>query len=312
MGTSTATYVPFFNLDTVPEKDRDRVAALIPDPRIAEGYVHRNIFGELDFDFFAGAMEVQKNVILTGPTGSAKTTVFRAFAAFYRLPFYRVQCSAAMDPAMVFGRTRIAHVDGLAVDEWSDGLLSLVVRYGGVVVFDEINMANARITAAYHGLLDVNRTLDLTEAGETIRAGHGGHEHTIDSDGVIECTGEVQPVFLAATQNPSREYEGTVRLGQAMFNRFAVPLDWDYDPAVEAELVVSQKLRNLSRNIRTHAEIRTPCSTNMLQEFEEHAAMWGMEAAIGLFVNHFTPDERGIVSRVLEAETDAIYNELAA
>jgi hypothetical protein len=40
-----------FDLSTVPEHHRDMVEALIPDERIADGYVHRDaLSGVYDFD----------------------------------------------------------------------------------------------------------------------------------------------------------------------------------------------------------------------------------------------------------------------
>ena len=65
----TAVYVPSFDLNTVPVKDRYRVAALIPDPALADGYVHREVFGVDDFAFFAKAMQERENVILIGSYG---------------------------------------------------------------------------------------------------------------------------------------------------------------------------------------------------------------------------------------------------
>ena len=201
-----------------------------------------------------------------------------------------------MDMGTVLGRTTIAP-DG-SVD-WVDGELTLVVRYGGVVLIDEVNMAPPRITAAFHQLLAVTRRMSVPEAGESIQAGCGGD-------------GEPQPVLLAATMNPERDYAGTVRLNHALRNRFAMPLDWDYDRGVESQLVTSGRLLDLAENIRSLAEIRTPLSTNALMEFERHVDRVGMEFAATLLVNRFAPEERAPIARALEAESEAIADELAA
>ena len=114
-----------FDLSTVPADDRERVASLIPDPRIAAGYVHRFIDGFEDFDLLDGAIEDSENVLLRGPTGSSKTTFFRAYAADRGLPFYVVECNGAMDPGVVVGRTTFDEGS-----KWVDGDFTLVVRYG--------------------------------------------------------------------------------------------------------------------------------------------------------------------------------------
>jgi MoxR-like ATPase len=283
---------PSFDLDTVPEKDRARVAALIPDPRIAAGYVHRQVNGWDDFDLLDGLCEEMENIILAGPTGSSKTTLFRSYAAARGLPFVVVECNAAMDPGTIIGRTTIGP-DGAV--EWVDGDMTLVIRYGGVVLIDEINMAHPRVTAAWHGVLSVMRAMSLPENGEVIRAGRGG-------------TGERQPVLIGAAYNP--HYQGTVRLNEALGNRYPAPFKWDYDREVESQLVKSPRLLDMAGTIRNLAEIRSPVSTNMLQEFVRHANKFDMAMAEYWFVNHFSDAEQGPVSRALEANSAAIAREL--
>lgn len=284
---------PTFDIDTVPEHDRERVASLIPDSRIADAYVHRTVDGGVeDFECFDDAVEDQENVLLAGPTGSSKTTVFRAYAAKHGLPFTVVECNASMDVGTVLGRTAIGP-DGTV--SFIDGDFTLVVRYGGVSLIDEINMAHPRITAAFHQLLAVTRRMSIPEAGETIIAGRGGD-------------GAPQPTLFGAAYNP--RYQGTVRLSEALANRFAVPLDWGYDRGVEEQLMASGRLLDFADNVRSLAEIRTPLSTNALMEFERHAQRRGMSYASRLLVNRFADDERAAVSRALEANSDAIAAEI--
>lgn len=286
------TTVPTFDLDSVPADVRDRVESLIPDERLADAYVHRNVEGILDFDIFDAAVEERENVILRGPTGSSKTTVFRAWCAARRFPAAIVECNAAMDPGTVLGRTSLSP-DGTV--EFIDGDMLLVARYGGGILWDEVNMAHPRITAAYHQLLAVTRRMSVPEAGETIVAGRGG-------------IGEPQSTLFMGAYND--RYQGTVRLNEALANRFSIPLDWDYEREVEAKLVDSERLLDLAYNMRSLAEIRTPVSTNSLMEFERHANRFGMPMAQRLFTNRFAPEERGPVSRALEANSAAIATDL--
>jgi len=281
-----------FDLSTVPEHDRARVAALIPDPRLAEAYVHRSIKGFEDFDILDVAVEEAENVMLAGPTGSAKTTMFRAYAASRGLPIYIVDSNGAMDPGVILGKVG-PRPDGTI--GWIDGDMTLVIRYGGLVVIDEINLAHPRIQAAWHQLLSVARRMSIPEAGETIIAGRGG-------------TGAPQPVLFGSAYNP--RYQGTVRLNEAMRNRFAAPIRWGYDREVEEQLVTSTRLLDTAANIRSLAEIRSPLSTNMLMELERHASRFNMALAIELLVNHFEDDEVGPVTRALEAQAAAIATEL--
>jgi MoxR-like ATPase len=280
-----------FDLDTVPADVRDRVESLIPPAALADAYVHRTIDGYEDFDLFDVAMEERENILLAGPTGSSKTTVFRAYAAARGLPFALVECNASMDIGTIVGRTTLDE-DGVS---FIDGDLTLIVRYGGVALVDEISLAHPRITAGFHGLLAVTRAMSVPENNETIKAGRGG-------------LGDPQLCLFGAAHNP--KYQGTVRLNEALSNRFAMQLDWDYDRAVEEALCDSGRLLDLAYNMRSLAEIRTPVSTNALMEFERHATRFGMPLASTLFVNRFAPEERGPVSRALEASADAIADEL--
>lgn len=294
----TKAPIPTFDLSTVPERDRGRVTAMIPDPRLAEQYIHRRVFGIYDFDLLDMAVHRRRNVMLFGPTGSAKTTFFRAYAAERRMPIAIIECNAAMDPNTVAGRTM---PDEHGDIRFIDGDPTLVVRYGGVLLIDEINMLHARLTASYHQLLAVTRKLSVPEAGETIAGGMGG-------------LGDPQPLLLGAALNagPGVRYEGAGRPNQALNNRFAEPIWWNYDRDIENQLVDSPTLVDQAWMMRGLGEIRTPVSTNMLQEFQEHFNDWGIEAAVGFFVNHFQPEEWGPVQRAFEANSAAIVKELSS
>lgn len=295
---TTAIIQPTFDLETVPERDRLRVAQLIPNPQLAQEYVHRHLEqlgGLYDFDVLDKAVERRSNVLLEGPTGTAKTTFFRAYAAARGLPFALVECNAAMDPGTILGRTM---PDEHGLIRFIDGDWTLIVRYGGVGLVDEINLLHPRLTASFHQVLAVTRRMSVVEAGETIIAGAGG-------------VGEPQPVLFGACLNP-RNYEGTMRLNQALRNRFSKPIDWGYSREVEEQLVDSPTLLDLAGTMRNLGEIRTPVSTNMLQEFQQHFDDFGIDAAIGFFVCHFPAEERAPVERAFEASSAAISEELSS
>lgn len=286
---------PTFDLSTVPDHHRDMVEALIPDARIADGYVHRDALpGVPDFDLLDTACNMQENVLLEGPSGSAKTTFFRAWCAARRMPFALVECSANMDPKSVLGRRDIDPVTQLPI--WLDAPFMLVVRYGGVALIDEVNLAHQRVTAAWHGITSVMRRIDLQENGEIVRAGHGG-------------LGEPQPVLIGTAMNPT-SYIGTTRINQAFRNRFAQPVKWDYDREVEEQLVRSSSLLDMCWMVRSLAEVQSPVTTNMMIEFERHVEVYNFDAAVQLFVNHFGDDEVGAVERAFEANSERIYNEV--
>jgi len=283
--------VPTFDLATVPETDRARVASMIPNPAVADAYVHRHIEGVYDFDILDGAVEDVENVLLSGPTGSAKSTFFRAYAAYRQLPYTVIESNASMDLSTVLGRINPQTF------EWIDGEFTLIVRYGGVGVVEEINMTHPRIGAGYHQLLAVSRRMSLPENNETIVAGRGG-------------LGEAQPVLLGANMNP--KYEGTVRMNPALLNRFSLKMNWGYLREVEDQLCKSQRLITMAEGIRTLTEIRTPTPTNALQEFERHYVRHGWAFAARVFASRYDDAEAAPIMRALEANSAAIQSELEA
>jgi MoxR-like ATPase len=264
---------------------------MIPDPVLAKRYVHRDIEGILDFDYLDAAIEDLENVLLVGPTGSAKSTLFRAYSAARGLPLAIIEANASMDLSSTLGRL---DPKGL---HWVDGEFTLVVRYGGAAVIEEINMVNPRISAGFHQLLAVTRRMSLPENTETIKGGAGG-------------LGRPQPLLLAANMNPSRVYEGTVRMNQALLNRFGQPHEWPYLHEVEMKLLKSERLLDMAEGIRSLAEIQTPVSSNALMELEHHTWRFGWNPAARLFANRFAEAERSPIMRALEANSTAIVAEL--
>ena len=242
------------------------------------------------------AVNMRENVLLVGPTGSSKTTMFRAYAAARRLPLAIVECSANMDPKSTLGRRDIDKATGLPI--WLDAPLMFVVRYGGVILFDEVNRAHSRVTAAFHGVTSVMRRIDLQENGEVVRAGHGG-------------LGEPQPVLIGAAINPIT-YAGTTRMDPAFKNRFPLPVKWPYKREVEEQMVRSTTLLDMADMIRSLADVQSAVSTNMLIEFERHVHAFGFEAAAELFCNHFDDEEVSPVERALDANSQLIYDEVMA
>lgn len=290
-----------FDLDTVPPEYRDQVQDLIPPAALAgpKGYVHRTCkhpvyapSGMFDFELFDRAMLAGDNILLTGPTGAAKTTALRAMSAAIQAPFYRMECSASMDPVSEIGRT----VGRSGETRFIPGKAVLVVAFGGILVLDEINMLHPRLTSSYHALYDGYRRLNVVEAGWNVRAGREG-------------LGQPQPVLLAATQNTA-DYRGVIALGQAMRNRFPVSMPWGYDPDVEAQLTMSARLRRFADQVRNDPAVRSPMSTNMLQEFERSTRNYSFEMARWFLVEHFDEDEQGPVARAFEAHSAQIAAEL--
>lgn len=264
---------------TTPRRQGVDLDSLIPGPSVAAGYVGRTIAGFREFDTYEAAMASGHNVLLEGDTGTGKTYSVRAFAATKGLPFYTVMMNGSLDMGVLLGAYSPTE-DGKL--EWVDGVITSMVREGrGVVLFDEINMAIERNIARFYDLFDARREIVLYEHhGEVLRVAPG-------SD-----------FLVVAAYNPG--YLGTRPLSQALPNRFAFKMEFDYDETIEAQLVVSSTLLEIAHKLRgMKREIKTPVSTNMLVEFCEIALAFSVDYAIANWCQAFPKHERQSVAQVM-------------
>lgn len=283
-----------FDIESVPADDRDRVRALIPDPALVDVYRSRTIDGVRDLDAAAGHMAEWESLLITGPASVGKTLFGRAVAAYMGLPFATVNVSPGqVDPTTIWGQLMIDPDDptgrGL---RWVDSDLMLTIRYGGVRLFDEINMAHEAVMAGFNSLTDDRKSVTVSaHLGETVRAAFPG--------------------MTIGTMNPpgGAAYRGTRELNGATADRF-VHWVWDYDPEVESDLITSPALLDLARNIRAMPDVTTPLGTRALMSFERSATRLGMAYAVGRLVDRFRESERAGIRRAVEIAAVNIGNDL--
>lgn len=261
------------------------IRSTIPDPEIASRYVHREIGGHRDFEVFAHAHASRQNVLLYGPTGSAKTTAFEAYAAEKQIPFVQISSHAGAEPGEYFGQLAPTEDGGVT---WVDGRVTVacdLVESGvfaeAVILVNEINFLPRDFASI---LFSVFRERRFNLQGERLR--------------VVD----VPPgVLLAADMN--RGYRGTAELNEALWGRFHHKVRWDYDLGVEEQLLQSESLLEMAQRLRhageTLGEIDTPVSTHMLMVFEAHAQALSIDYAISNFVAEFSDDERPAVQTIV-------------
>ena len=265
------------------------IKALVPPKEHLDNYVGRTINGVWDSELLDYARKNKRNILLFGPTGTAKTTLCITYAAEYELPFYSVPCSRGVEESQLFGRYHPTPDGGL---QWEDGPVTKLVREGGVFLIDEANHAPASFTSRLHPLLDARRQLTLLDLnGEVITA---------------------HPDFqVIAAYNP--RYIGTYPLNEAFKNRFPIKIEFGYSPEVERELVASSPtLVDVAMKLRASyedGELHTPTSTNMLMEFEDFAHDLGYVFALENFITGFEPEERGAVRNVFDLHQDSLLKE---
>jgi nitric oxide reductase NorQ protein len=252
----------------------NRVAS-IPNPaKYLDPYVNRTINGQLDFDILDTAMRRKMNVKIEGWTGTGKTSLVMAWAAYREHAFYSVSSSSGTEGSQLSGRI-IPDEDNPGGFVWQDGPITDIMRYGGVILLNEVTFLPERFTTFFFGMLDKRREVALLDhKGEVIAA--------------------PENFLVIADHNPTT-YRGSREMNEAFVNRFPIKLFFDYDPVVEAQLILSPSLRDLAAQIRVQVNegiIDSPVSTNMLMEFETLAVDLGIDFAIDNFVNAFQTDSR--------------------
>lgn len=263
---------------------------LVPSESLVEEYESRQWGGFQDLEMIHTlAREMKHNILLYGDTGSAKTMVARVYAARERLPFYRIPLNGSIDVPTLVGKY-VPREDGTFA--WSDGPATLIVRYGGVLLLDEINFPHPKMMSVLFPLLDAQRILPV-----------------LDHDGEVVSAHE--DLVIIATMNP--DYEGTRPLNAALRNRFAVQREWGYEPAVESALVGSAALLGLATQLRgayKSGDLMTPTPTNRLMEFEDFTERVGFDFAAENFVQTYSPDEQSSVRQAVKLHATAIRAEL--
>lgn len=149
-------YVPAagdFPVDRLPDNANEEIAMWVPE--VDESYVVQK---EEAATLVAGIMDGDKTLI-TGPTGSGKSSLVKYVCAKLNRPFIRINMSGDVESSHIFG-TR--EVEGGAT-VWKDGALAEAVKHGAVVLVDEWELMPAEIAMGMQNLLEDGGYLYLKE-----------------------------------------------------------------------------------------------------------------------------------------------------
>ena len=262
----------------------------VPDPKWAKEYVNRKINGKTDWDIYDEALRDGDNILIEGGAGSGKTISVQSYASARGMRYFNVSNSNGIDPSQLFGRW-IPKADGQGY-RWQDGAVTLLVRYGGVLLLNEVNFLPERVSTVLYSLLDYRREIQLLENGGEVIKAH-------------------KDLLIIADMNAG--YRGTNELSQAWNDRYGIKLEFPYDKAIELKVVGNRALISLADKLREQydkEEITTPISTRSLVAFIKNAKRFGVEFAITSFVNGFNKEERGGIRLACETYKENIAEEM--
>lgn len=246
-------------------------------PKTDKKYIAQKLGNSTDLEIIRKTIQNKLNSLLLGETGTGKTHCLRHLAYQMEIPYMRVNLNGGTTPEDLIGQW-IPKKDGPGF-EWADGVMTKMIRHGGLLVVDEINAANAEILFILHSLLDDERKVVLVQKdGEVVTA------HT--------------DFVFAATMNPTG-YEGTKQLNLALFDRFDVVIEFKNN----AERFAPQNMREAVRKIKegiAAGNIMGTISTRGIQQFIKNRELFGLDVAKEMFLQKFERLGREVVEHLLD------------
>lgn len=210
-------------------------------------------------------------VLLVGATGGGKTSVCAALCIAMRKRLLTINCHRHTEASDILGGyrpTRVRVKDG-PLFEWANGPLVEAMNEGGALLVDEINMADDAVIERLNSVLELERSLFLSEKGTVCHA-----KEVVGTPEVIVAKHGFQ---VLATMNPGGDF-GKKELSPALRNRFTevwIPPPScieDYSPVVNQRLL---RLSNDSSYVRAEEGMKILC--RFLERSLSHSQGRGFE-----------------------------------
>ena len=164
-----------------------------------------------------------ERVLMTGHTGSGKSSVIEQVVARLNLPFCRVNCDGDLTRADFVGQTVLENQG----TKFQYGLLPMAMKEGRVLLIDEWDAASPSVSLALQSVLEEGGKLTITETQEVI------HPHP---DFRIFATSNTK-----GQGDDSGMYHGTQPQNYAALDRFTMVGLVDYPTAtVEMQIITAK------------------------------------------------------------------------
>lgn len=167
-------------------------------------------------------------VLMSGPTGSGKSSLCKYVCAHLSIPFIRVNMSADIESSALFGQLVVR--EGATV--WEDGPITEAVKYGAVILIDEWELMPPEISMGLQNLLEDGGYLFLKE-----KPGSASDKTLIPHKNFrIICAGNT-----VGQGDDNGSFSGTMVQNSATLDRFSTTICLDYlTPAHEISIITGK------------------------------------------------------------------------
>ena len=266
--------------------DHSEVARLIP--KIDADYVVQKDEVAL---LVAGMMDGDKTLI-TGPTGSGKSSMVKYVCAKMNRPFIRINMSGDVESASLFGTLVVR--GGATV--WEDGAVTEAAKYGAVCLVDEWELMPAEIAMGMQNLLENDGYLYLKEKPGTSedRTVVPHEQFRLVFAGNTVGQGDTSGAFTGVgVQNTATidRFTNTIRLGylNQAHEVAIITSKSDVDKKVAANMV---RVANLVRGAYEQGRLGLTMSPRTLINWGQKTKRYDVKYAFQVaFLEKLTPDD---------------------
>lgn len=246
----------------------------------------------------AGMMDGDKTLI-TGPTGSGKSSLVKYVCAKLNRPFIRINMSGDVESAALFGTLVVR--GGATV--WEDGAITEAAKYGAVCLVDEWELMPAEIAMGMQNLLEDGGYLYLKEKPGTSdeRTVHPDTDFRLVFAGNTVGQGDVTGAFSGVgVQNTATidRFTNTIRLGY-LSQKHEVDIitsKSSVDKKVATDMV---RLASLVRTAYEQGKVGLTISPRTLINWARKQQRYDVQYALQVsYLEKLTPDDSKSVSEL--------------